>query len=77
VKVLPAQLAPPFGMTWLDLPGRIPLPAKITIDVLEPIDLREALGPEPSARDAYDLVRGAMQDTLDDLADERTLPVVG
>jgi hypothetical protein len=64
-------------MTLLDLPGRIPLPAKITVEVLEPIDLREALGAEPSVEDAYDLVTGAMQDTLHDLADERTLPVVG
>ncbi|MGH2804738.1 MAG: lysophospholipid acyltransferase family protein, partial [Thermoleophilaceae bacterium] len=31
VKVLPAQLGPPFGLTILDLPGRIPLPAKITV----------------------------------------------
>ncbi len=36
LKVLPIQVAPPFGMTLLDLPGRIPLPSQITIEVLRP-----------------------------------------
>ena len=77
LKVLPAQFAPPFGFTVLDLPGRIPLPAKIKIEVLPRIDLREELGTKPALEDAYDLVTGRMQDTLSDLADERTFPVVG
>jgi 1-acyl-sn-glycerol-3-phosphate acyltransferase len=34
LKVLPLALGPPFGITVLDLPGRIPLPSKITIRVL-------------------------------------------
>src|SRR5919112_474843 len=33
LKVFPAQIAPPFGLTVLDLPGRVPLPAKIKIQV--------------------------------------------
>ena len=77
LKVLPAQLAPPFGFTVLDLPGRIPLPAKIKVRVLEPIDLHEELDPDPDPADAYDLVTGRMQETLDDLSEERTLPVLG
>ena len=77
LKVLPAQVAPPFGMTVLDLPGRIPLPAKITVQVLPPIDLGERLGPEPAPKEGYEIVTGAMQRTLDELATERTLPVVG
>jgi 1-acyl-sn-glycerol-3-phosphate acyltransferase len=72
LKVFPAQIAPPFGLTVLDLPGRLPLPAKIKIQVLSPIRLKQA-DPE----DAYDLVTGRMQDALDDLAGERILPVVG
>jgi hypothetical protein len=32
--VLPLAIGPPFGVTVLDLPGRIPLPSKITIRVL-------------------------------------------
>ena len=44
IDVAPVQIAPPWGVTLLDLPGRLPLPAKISIDVLPPIDLREELG---------------------------------
>jgi 1-acyl-sn-glycerol-3-phosphate acyltransferase len=77
LKVLPAQVAPPFGLTVLDLPGRIPLPAKITVQVLPPIDLGERLGPEPGVKEGYRLVTGTMQQTLDELAADRTLPVVG
>src|SRR5205807_9573903 len=39
LKVLPPALGPPFGLTILDLPIRLPLPAKISIRVLKPIDL--------------------------------------
>jgi 1-acyl-sn-glycerol-3-phosphate acyltransferase len=77
LKVLPVQFAPPFGFTVLDLPLRVPLPAKIKIRVLEPIDLREELGAKAKPRDGYDLVTGSLQDALDDLAEERTLPVLG
>jgi 1-acyl-sn-glycerol-3-phosphate acyltransferase len=73
LKVLPVQVAPPAGVTLLDLPLRIPLPAKITIQVLAPIEL----DPEGDVEDAYELVTGTMQDTLSELADDRTLPVVG
>lgn len=77
LKVLPAQFAPPFGFTILDLPGRIPLPAKITVRVLPLIDLREELGPDPDTGDAYRLVTERMQDALAELSDERTLPIIG
>jgi len=78
VKVLPAQIGPPFGLTVLDLPGRIPLPAKITVRVLPKIDLRKQLRKKnPDVDEAYELVTGKMQRALDKLADERTLPVVG
>jgi hypothetical protein len=39
IKVMPVALAPPFGISVLDLPTRIPLPAKITVEVLPAIDL--------------------------------------
>jgi 1-acyl-sn-glycerol-3-phosphate acyltransferase len=77
LNVLPAQIGPPFGLTILDLPARIPLPAKITVSVLEPIDLRARLGEDADVDAGYDLVTGAMQDSLDDLAAERRLPVLG
>ena len=77
VKVFPIQFAPPFGITLLDLPLRVPLPAKITVDVLPPIDLKQRFGTDAEPEEIYEQVTGHMQDALDDLADERTLPVVG
>jgi 1-acyl-sn-glycerol-3-phosphate acyltransferase len=77
IKVLPVSVGPPFGLNLLDLPGRIPLPAKITIRVLPPIDLRERYGAEPDPDTAYEAIAGEMQDALSDLSGERTLPVVG
>jgi 1-acyl-sn-glycerol-3-phosphate acyltransferase len=77
IKVLPVSIGPPFGINLLDLPGRLPLPAKITIQVMPPVDLRERFGPEPDPEDVYDEVTGDMQDALDELSDERTLPLVG
>jgi 1-acyl-sn-glycerol-3-phosphate acyltransferase len=77
LKVFPVQVAPPFGLTLLDLPLRMPLPSKIKIDVLPRIDLREELGADGDPEDAYELVTSRMQDTLSGLADERAIPVVG
>jgi 1-acyl-sn-glycerol-3-phosphate acyltransferase len=72
IKVMPFQIAPPFGLTVLDLPPRIPLPAQITIQVLPPIDLDDIDG-----KPAYKHVTGVMQDALSELAEERTLPILG
>ena len=77
LKVLPAQIGPPLGVTLLDLPGRVPLPAKITVRVLPRLDLRERLGDDATPEAAYELVTGLMQDALTELSGERTLPVVG
>jgi 1-acyl-sn-glycerol-3-phosphate acyltransferase len=77
IKVLPPVLGPPVGTTVLDLPIRFPLPAKITVSVGQPIDLREKLGSRAGADDAYELVTSNMQRTLTRLGNERTVPVVG
>ena len=77
LKVFPAQIAPPFGLTVLDLPARVPLPSKIVVRALPKIDLKRKLGRDPDPEDAYELVTGTMQRALDKLADERTIPVVG
>ncbi len=77
IKVLPVAFAPPFGLSLLDLPARIPLPAKITVEVLAPIDLGERFGANPEYEDIYDEITGEMQETLSELQDDRTLPVVG
>jgi 1-acyl-sn-glycerol-3-phosphate acyltransferase len=77
LKVFPVQLAPPLGVTLLDLPLRMPLPSKISIHVLPRIDLHEELGPDADPQGAYELVTETMQAELSRMADERTLPVVG
>jgi 1-acyl-sn-glycerol-3-phosphate acyltransferase len=77
IKVLPVSIGPPFGISVLDLPPRLPLPAKIEIEVLPPIDLRERFGPSPDPDEVYDTVTDEMQDTLDGLAAERAVPVIG
>lgn len=77
LEVLPISIAPPWGLNIGDFAGHIPLPAKITIQVLEPIDLRQRYGPNPDIQEIYDDVTALMQRTLDDLADERRLPLIG
>ena len=77
IKVLPVSIGPPLGINLLDLPGRIPIPAKITIHVLPPIDLRERYGDDPDPEAAYEDVTAEMQQALSALDEERTLPVVG
>ena len=77
IDVAPVQIAPPWGITVLDLPVRIPLPAKITIDVLPPIHLLDELGRHADPEHAYDLVTGRMQQALDRLAAARRFPLIG
>ena len=77
LKVLPISIAPPWGLNIGDMAGHIPLPAKITIEVLPPIDLEEEFGPEPDLDDVYDHLLRTMQETLDALASERRLPIIG
>ena len=54
----------PWGLNVGDMLGHMPLPAKITIEVLEPIDLREEFGEEPDLDEVYDEVLGRMQGAL-------------
>ena len=77
LKVLPPVLGPPMGFTVLDFPLRFPIPAKITVRVMPPIDLRAELGRKPEVGEGYRLVTSRMQRTLTRLATDRTLPVVG
>ncbi len=66
LHVLPISLALPWGVNVGDLLGHVPLPAKITVQVLPPIDLREQFGPRPDRDDAYEHVVRVMQQALDD-----------
>ncbi len=77
LKVLPISLAIPWGLNVGDMFGHIPFPAKITTQVLEPINLRERYGKSPDLDQIYDDVIASMQQALEALQDERRLPVVG
>jgi 1-acyl-sn-glycerol-3-phosphate acyltransferase len=77
LKVLPVSLALPWGLDVGDFFGHIALPAKITIQVLEPIDLRERFGPNPDLDIVYETITRLMQRTLDELSAERRFPVIG
>jgi 1-acyl-sn-glycerol-3-phosphate acyltransferase len=77
LKVLPISLAPPWGLNVGDMVGHIPLPAKITIEVLPPIRLREEFGADPDVDEIHAHVTRLMQETLDALAAERRFPVIG
>jgi 1-acyl-sn-glycerol-3-phosphate acyltransferase len=72
LKVLPISLALPWGINVGDMLGHIPLPAKITIQVLEPIDVSRM-----DVDNAYERVTTRMQTALTGLAEERSLPVLG
>jgi 1-acyl-sn-glycerol-3-phosphate acyltransferase len=77
LKVLPISIAAPWGLNIGDMLGHLPLPAKITIETLPAIDLRAEFGPNPDLDEVYNHVVGLMQDTLDALAAERRLPIIG
>jgi 1-acyl-sn-glycerol-3-phosphate acyltransferase len=77
IKVLPVTVAPPFGISVMDLPLRIPLPAKITIEVLPPLDIEESFGPDPDREEVYAEVTDRMQETLSRLQEERAVPIAG
>ena len=72
LEVLPISLALPWGLNVGDMLGHIPLPAKITMQVLEPIDVSSM-----DVDEAYELVIGQMQTALTGLDEERRLPLLG
>ena len=71
---MPVMVGPPWGLSF-GLPT-LPLPAKATVQLGPPIDLRVENGPdaehdEPYVRACYERVTRQMQSTLDRLAKER------
>lgn len=71
LRALPISLSLPWGLWIGPLPGYLPLPAKIAVRVLDPID------PCEGSVDAVDRrVRASMQAELDSLAKKR-LPWIG
>src|SRR5262245_4832335 len=77
LKTLPVNLSLPWIVNVGDFLGHLPLPAKITVQVMEPVDLRKRYGPGPEIDQIYEDVTSLMQDQLDELAAERRLPVLG
>ncbi len=77
LKVLPISLAIPWGLNVGDMLGHWPLPAKITVEVLPPIHIREEFGANPDLDEVYDEIIERMQRCLTALQAERRLPLVG
>lgn len=75
-KILPLSIGFPFGLSAV-FPVNVPLPTKIVMEVLEPIDIVAEFGPDPDIDEVDDHVRRVMQRALDKLARERRLPVIG
>ena len=76
LKALPLTFGVPFGLTTV-LPPNLPLPAKIIMEVLEPIDVAARFGDEPDVDKVDEHVRSVMQTALDRLARERRFPILG
>ncbi len=72
LKVLPVSLSLPWVLNVGDMLGHVPLPAKITVEVLEPIDVSEL-----DVDEAYEIILERMQRTLTALQADRRLPVLG
>jgi 1-acyl-sn-glycerol-3-phosphate acyltransferase len=77
LKVLPISIAAPWGLNIGDMLGHVPLPAKIVVEALPPINLREEFGEKPDLDEVSNEVLARMQAALDALAAERRLPIVG
>lgn len=77
LKVLPISLALPWGLNIGDFASHIPLPAKITMEALPPIHIRDQFGEDPDIDEVYEHVTSVMQETLTALAAERRFPVIG
>ncbi len=75
VKTLPVTFSIPWGLSPVPLPF-VPLPAKIRVQVLEPIDLRARFGHEPDWDQAYDYFTSVMQVGLSRLASKTVVPMI-
>jgi 1-acyl-sn-glycerol-3-phosphate acyltransferase len=76
VKILPISVGFPFGLSAV-VPPNLPLPTKIVMQVLDPIDVRAEFGEDPDIDEVDVHVRRVMQKALATLAKQRRLPVVG
>ena len=70
LKVLPVSLALPWGVNVGDFFGHLPFPAKMRLEVLDPIHVPQ----DADEHDVYDAVVALLEEKLQALAAERTLP---
>ena len=71
LKSVPISLALPWGLNISDLAGHLPLPAKIAIEVQDPIDV------DSDDETVNKAVLASLQAGVDRLAAERRFPVIG
>jgi 1-acyl-sn-glycerol-3-phosphate acyltransferase len=74
--ILPLSFGFPFGFSAA-IPPNLPLPAKIVMQVLEPIDIAAQFGEDPDIDEVDAHVRSVMQEALTKLAAQRRLPILG
>lgn len=74
---VPLSIALPWVVHVGALAGNIPLPAKLTVEVLHPIDLRATYGEDADPARIRDDVQAEMQRTLTTMQRGRRLPVLG
>jgi 1-acyl-sn-glycerol-3-phosphate acyltransferase len=77
LKTIPVVIGFPFGLSVGGFPPLLPLPAKVTMELLEPIDLRARYGADPDVDEIYRDLMAAMQKTMTRLQRARRLPVLG
>src|SRR3954470_21556617 len=77
LKVLPISIAAPWGLNVGDMLGHVPLPAKIVVEALPCIHLREEFGDKPDLDEVYTEVLARMQADLAAPAAELRLPIIG
>jgi 1-acyl-sn-glycerol-3-phosphate acyltransferase len=79
VHVMPILVGVPFGVAPVLLPP-LPMPTKVTVDFLEPLDWSgdgpEAADDEAIVQARYDEITGLLQHGLDQLSSERPHPLV-
>ena len=75
-KIVPLSFGFPFGLSAV-VPMNVPLPSKIVMQVLPPVDIEAEFADTPDIDEVDAHVRRVMQSALDDLAEERRLPVIG
>lgn len=79
MPAIPILLQIPWGISLFGMPG-IPLPAKITLQICQPLDwsgFTPDQADDPAVLEqCYDEITGVMQNTLDELARETPYPVL-